>query len=204
MSRAPEELSVLNLEWTQAMNADLEQVEAALLDPGPILALSHGDPCPDNTRLLDGELLLFDFEHAGFRHALLDGAYAHSPFPTCWCTSRLPDRLIPVLEAAYRAEIAKAVEEATDDAWFGRALVTACAYWLMSGFISMSDCLKGDQVWGISTTRQRVLYRLDVFSRLALAHNHLQALASHTRLLQEQLSAIWTEVEPMPLYPAFR
>jgi hypothetical protein len=204
MRNAPAALSGLDVEWTPALTADVEQVEAALLDAGPAFVLSHCDPCPDNNRLVDGELLHFDFEFACFRHALLDGAYAHSPFPTCWCVNRLPDRLLPSLEAAYRTELARAVPEVADDAWFGRALVTACAYWLLAGFTSLPDCLPEDRVWGISTTRQRLLYRFDVFSRLAFAHHHLEALASHVRLLSERVSALWPDLEPMPLYPAFR
>jgi hypothetical protein len=82
--------------------------------------------------------------------------------------------------------------------------VTACAYWLLAGFTSLPDCLPEDRVWGISTTRQRLLYRFDVFSRLAFAHHHLEALATHTRLLSERLTALWPDLEPMPLYPAFR
>jgi hypothetical protein len=204
MLNAPAALSGLDLEWTPALTAEVEQVEAALLDPGPAFVLSHCDPCPDNNRLVAGELRHFDFEFAGFRHAMLDGAYTHSPFPTCWCVNRLPDSLLPSLEAAYRTELVRAVPEAADGAWFGRALVTACAYWLVAGFTSIADCLPEDRVWGISTTRQRLLYRFDVFSRLAFAHRHLEALASHTRLLSERLTALWPDLDPMPLYPAFR
>jgi hypothetical protein len=237
IAKVPDAFAAVNFEWTPGLVDDIQRVAEAMLTPGPLFALTHGDPCPDNNRLIvasmpahpevhpepgrralegraayarpdgAGELRLFDFEFAAFRHAFFDAAYARAPFPTCWCANRLPEYLIPLLEAEYRAKIVGVIPEAMDDAWFGRAMTETCAYWLIRtavDFDQVNEAMREDRTWGIATIRQRVLHRLDVFSRLAIANQHLEALAAYTTSLRDRLEALWAGLEPMPLYPAFR
>lgn len=85
---------------------ELQHVIAAMRDPGPFLAYTHGDPCPDNCLYVDGELRLIDFDIGEYRHALRDGVYGRIHFPTCWCVNRIPAPIIKRMEAAYRAALA--------------------------------------------------------------------------------------------------
>jgi hypothetical protein len=185
---------------------EIEAVRRTLDEPGPFHVFSPEDTCPDNHRLMpDGTLRFFDFEFAGFRHALLDAAYFHLPFPTCWCVNRLPDDLPHRMEAAYRAELAQGCLAAQDEARFHAGMSHACAFWTISTISwNFEEVLKEDGEWGIATVRQRHLLRLETFAALVSRYGCLPALAETAINLHARLRALWPEVEPMPLYPAFR
>jgi len=184
---------------------EMAAVAAALAEPGPFLAFSPGDTCPDNHRIAGDRMRLFDFEWAGFRHALLDGVYWTVPFPTCWCVSRLPDALLPRLDAAYRAELARGCPEASDDERFYRVVALACAAWLVSTVRwQLEQALEADREWGISTIRQRQLLRLDRFARVAEQFGALEATGATARELARRLRDRWPPEAEMPLYLPFR
>jgi hypothetical protein len=174
---------------------------------GPFDAFAPCDTCPDNNRIEDnGRLRFFDFEFAGFRHALLDAAYLHLPFPTCWCVARLPDGLPDALETVYRQELAPACSDAADDDTFFLAMNHAVAYWAVASVSwSLEDALKENSRWGISTLRQRHPFRLENFAARADRFGHLPALSQTCRVLAGKLRALWpAEDTTMPLYPPFR
>jgi hypothetical protein len=185
---------------------DIEAACACIQSPGPFLAYTHGDPCPDNNRLTPDGLRLFDFEHGAFRHALFDGVYGRLPFPTCWCVNRLPPPLPAQMEAAYRAELAAACPEASDAATFCRETAAVCAAWLLTTMEwSFEETLQADRPWGISSLRQRIPLRLHSFADTAEAWGILTALGRTARDMAVRLEQLWgQEIEPMPLYPAFR
>ncbi|HZT40676.1 MAG TPA: phosphotransferase [Chthonomonadaceae bacterium] len=195
----------VGLDYPAEFDAEARTVLAAMRDPGPFLAYTHGDPCPDNNRLLDGQIRFFDFETGGFRHALLDGVYARVPFPTCWCVNRLPAHLPSQMEAVYRAEFAKGCPQAEDDFLFARSLTEACALWcLRTVSWPLAGALKEDSTWGISTIRQRILMRLDGFAETTEQFGHLPVMGATARDLASRLRAVWPDADAMPLYPAFR
>jgi hypothetical protein len=188
---------------------DLETVIDALVNPGPFLAYTHGDPCPDNWVWAGERLRLFDFEIGAFRHALTDGVYGRIHFPTCWCVNRLPDHIPPLMEAAYRAELARGCAAAQDDQRFGRAVVEACAYWTLRlcsrDMRPILEVLDEDFEWGISTVRQRVLMRAGILEQLTAERGHLVSLGATFADLAAKLSARWpADADAMPYYPAFR
>src|SRR5260370_39221368 len=99
---------------------------------------------------------------------LLDAAYFHVPFPTCWCVSRFPPEIPPRMQAAYRAELVKGCPEAGDGRRFQTSLVECCAWWTIATVSwSLLGALKEDGQWGISSLRQRQLLRLDNFAAMA-------------------------------------
>jgi len=176
-------------------------------NPGSFLAYTHGDPCPDNCLLSDSKVRLVDFEIAAFHHALIDGVYGRIHFPTCWCVNRIEQRIVHRMESAYRAELAKGCPEATDDAQFYRAVVEACAYWVLTlcQFDTIPALLKKDDQWGISTMRQRVLMRFEMFAQATEEFGHLQAMGVTFRNMAAKLRRLWpAEAGEMPYYPAFR
>jgi hypothetical protein len=188
------------------VDADLAVVVAFWSAPGPFLAYTHSDPCPDNCLLVDTTLRLIDWEFGGFRHALVDGISARMAFPTCWCANRLPEAVLQRMEHVYRTALATGCPEAGDDTLFQRAVVEACAYttigmlhWAMPGI------LDADSAWGLATFRQRLLLRLDGTARAAEEYGHLQALGATCAALAARLRSAWSsETHLLPIYPAFR
>ncbi len=97
-------------------------------------ALSPADACPDNNLLLDDGCRLIDFEWAEVRHPAWDAAYLTVPWPTCWCSWRIPDATAERALDAYREEAAVGIpyvgtEAFVDDVEAARscwALVTVC------------------------------------------------------------------------------
>lgn len=174
---------------------------------GPFDAFAPCDTCPDNNRIEEGgRLRFFDFEFGGFRHALLDAAYLHLPFPTCWCVNRLPKDLPDELETVYRRELASSCPEARSEAVFHAAMNQAVAYWTVASVSwSIKDALQENGTWGISTVRQRHPFRLENFADRADRFGHLPALSATCRALAAHLRELWPEDDTaMPLYPPFR
>jgi hypothetical protein len=188
------------------VEAEVAAVTAAMRQPGPFRAYTHGDPCPDNTRCADGQLRLLDFEFGAFRHALRDGVYGRILFPTCWCVSRLPPEIAPRMEARYRSELVKGCPEAGDDARFYRAVVEACAHWaLETAHWHLPEALKEEGKWGLATPRQRLLVRFDLLAGLTEEFGCREPLGAAARAIAARLRALWPpEADAMPVYPAFR
>lgn len=208
-NRMPEFLKVcglLEITPPPGFDAEVETVRQTLDAPGPFEVFSPNDTCPDNHRLTpDGTLRFFDFEWGGFRHALLDAAYFHLPFPTCWCVNRLPDGLPQRMEAAYRAQLTQGCPAANDEARFQHDLSCACAYWLTTTLSwNLEIALKEDGQWGVSSVRQRHLMRPAAFADRCERYGHLPALTALARTIVAELNTRWPDAEPMPLYPPFR
>jgi hypothetical protein len=201
--------TALDVPLRSGATADLETVIDTLANPGPFLAYTHGDPCPDNWVWAGGRLRLFDFEGGAFRHALTDGVYGRIHFPTCWCVNRLPDHIPPLMESVYRAELARGCPAARDDLLFGRAVVEACASWTLQLCArhrgTILDLLEEDREWGISTKRQRVLLRAGILEQITAESGHLVALGATFADMAAKLRARWpAEADAMPYYSAFR
>ena len=185
---------------TAALDRELERLAAVLDDPGPFLVYTHGDACPDNCLVVDGRVRLVDFEWGGVRHALFDGAFVWIHFPTCWCVNRLPDDLPAKLLATYRDALSERIPAATDDRAFGAGLVAASAASLV-GLFPM-DPFAEDFRWGISSIRQRWRMRVDLLVQVCERFGY-PALEQASTLLARHLHHQWSDLAPMPVYPAF-
>ncbi len=184
-------------------------VEAARFNaqPEPFSAFSQSDTCPDNCVRRGDWMRLLDFEWGWVRNALNDGARARSNFPTCWCVQRLPPETVRHVEQVYRAELVKGCPAAADDALFNRELVKACANWTLAAFEfydELGALQEQDNSWGTSTVRQRAITRLELLAETTAEFGMLEALGATTAELARRLQALWPEVEPMSVYPAFR
>jgi hypothetical protein len=169
-------------------------------------ALTHGDPCPDNNSITpEGDLVHFDFEFTRVRPAMIDAAYLTVPFPTCWCVNASPPEVRAQALAVYRSELSAWLPAADDDAVFATAMVDAAAYWLLRDLAGMlASATAADSEWGISTTRQRLVYRLPVFIDLARRSDVLPRLADVAESLHRRLTGRWAELRAMPTYPSLR
>lgn len=171
------------------------------MEPGPFLAYIHGDPCPNNNRLIDGRVVLLDFAAGRLGHALLDGVYGRIPFPTCWLARRLPAHLPQLMQDSYRSELVRGCPAARDDATFTAATAAACACWLIETTIwELPRATGHDDGWGISSVGQRLAHRTARFTELAEATGDYRALAA---LLGRVVEGLGTADEEMALYPAF-
>lgn len=184
---------------------EIEAVLGSIFEPGPFMAYTHGDPCPDNCTDTESQFKLFDFELGGFQHALLDASFARFMFPTCWCAGRLPQDVWANWERVYRSELAASCPEATDDEMFYRGMLDCCAYWAALTMVQwLNSALEEDQVWGIATRRQRILARLKAFTEFDEVPSHLDETRRVYEATYEKLIARWSsDVDDFAPYPAF-
>jgi hypothetical protein len=198
-------LTKLNIQTGPALLAELDDLSVRVAEAGDFAAFVHSDPCPDNVLFVNGDVRLIDYEFAYFGHALTDACYPRIYFPTCWCCNRIPQPLVAQLEAAYRAELVRGCPAAADDQRFGQALADVCGAWLLRlAPWQLASALQEESRWGIASMRSRVLARLEAFLSTATEFARLPIYQATTSQLLETLHLRWPEVEPLPVYPAFR
>ena len=182
---------------------ELQTLLTTIENPGPLLAYTHGDPCPNNCVISAGKIYLIDFERGGYQHALFDAIYPRIAFPSCgWCRT-LPESIVHDLELAYRTQLINGCPQAADEAIFQRGIVDACAFWTMMVFRSLPKVMQEDQDWGIATLRQRCLARLEIMAAVDNEYNHLPALTVTSAKLASRLRQLWPETVSLSHYPAF-
>lgn len=189
------------------VESELARLKASLLNPGPFLAFTQGDSCPDNCLWIDSSIRLLDFEGGKFGPALKEGVYGRIHFPTCWCVYRLPENVPLRMEQAYRAELVKGCPEAADDTLFYRAVVEACAFWLLDWYhaFPLAKLLEKDRMIVTSTARQRFLMRSEILAQTTEEFGHLEAFGETVKAIATKLQEVWPPDEyAMPYYPAFR
>ncbi|MCV7194318.1 phosphotransferase [Mycolicibacterium brumae] len=104
---------------------ELADAITEILHPGRFLALTNGDVGLNNYLVgTAGDGRLIDFETAGFRHVLAEMTDLYTPGPM-WITLSEPT----LVEAAYRAQLATAIPEVTDDRTYGRAVAGGTFIW---------------------------------------------------------------------------
>jgi hypothetical protein len=183
---------------------ELYQIADRVEDPGPWRVLVHGDPCPDNALLVAADIRLIDFEFAAPGHALFDGVYWRMGFPTCWCAGRIPEPVLARVEGAYRAQLGTAISAALDDGAYRAEVTLIAAARLFRSFSwLLDDALKGDDEWGISTKRSRLLWYLEATIRMSEESDTLPGFAATMHTWLTDLRARWPETVSLALYPAF-
>jgi hypothetical protein len=164
-------------------------------------ALTPADACPDNNVRTDDGLVLIDFEGAQWRHVAWDVAYLIVPWPSCWCSWRIP---ADVVERAIDAYQAAFTVSDVDAAGFGRDVDAAAVGW---AFVSTSwflpralpdDPPPANPSKPAPTHRGMILHRLDQARRSA----ETPALVELATRLHHALTARWGDVT-LPYAPAF-
>ena len=172
-------------------------------------AVVHGDPCPDNfvpgaTTQVTGKFVDFEATHRG--NAILETAYWHMPFPTCWRVARLPSRLLARMDASYRDGFAARRPQPLDTATFRRLLAAACVYWMVSCLTDKRFVEAKDDRFagpGFASVRERGLLWLDNAAATIAEVGHFKAAGGVARELAERLRSRWEPMNDAPLYPAF-
>lgn len=98
-------------------------------------ALTPADACPDNNvRTSDGGYLLIDFEGAQWRPIAWDVAYLTVPWPSCWCSFRLPEAVSDRAVARYRSAVAERLPYVATEA-FGADIAAATTVGARQSFL---------------------------------------------------------------------
>jgi hypothetical protein len=168
-------------------------------------ALTPADVCPDNNVRAGEGYVMIDFEEAEWRHVAWDAAYLTVPWPSCWCSFRLPSGVAEQALARYRATLASRVPyAATLD--FDRDVTVATTGW---AFITTSWFLRNalgedpplhDVLPPPPTRRAVILHRLGTAAREDAL---IPVLADFAARLRTELVGRWGEI-PLALAPAFR
>jgi hypothetical protein len=161
-------------------------------------AITPADACPDNNVRVEDGIVLLDFEGAQWRHVAWDIAYLRVPWPTCWCSWRLPE---PVADAAldrYRRAAGPVLEDVAE-----ADVDAAVLGWAFIGFdmfagraLADDPPLNADRP--TPTRRAMILHRLGV----AAANTELAAAADLAGRLRVALAARWGDVD-LAYAPAF-
>jgi len=184
--------------------AELALLRQRMRDPGPWLALVHGDACPDNVLLTEQGAALLDFEFAAPVHALFDAAYWRMGFPTCWCAGRVPDPVAERVEQAYRDTVADAIPAAQNIAEFRLEYAAAVVVRLFGSLEWHLDAaLKEDSTWGIATLRNRILWHVKSAIEAMERADVLPGTCRTARAWLSDLRQRRPDVQALPAYPAF-
>jgi hypothetical protein len=208
----------LQLPRPRGVDHDIAEVVRTFAAPGPYLALSSGDPSPVNCKIAWGTARFFDFEGAGFRHALIDAGVLRYPYPTGAPPWRLPKDLADLIEPAYREAIGHACPIALDDADFEYGMTASSAAWTILRMARLPRMEIGPDrdPWLLvphgweapfpTRSRGRQLVAIiDTFIASARRAGSFETLAAWCENLLDALRARWPEAsEEIPLYPAFQ
>lgn len=179
------------------LEADIDAMLRTLVPTDPYLAMTNGDLCPANTRITGSTLRFLDFEEAAFRHALIDVAMLHLPFPTCPCWSLIPDEAAAPAIRAWRAAFARHhpdPPDVLDDAEYLDGVAAACLAWAILRLrpLARLDGTDERQPVGFSKRAQR-LATIDAAVRVARRAGTLSALTEWLAALSAALRDRWAD-----------
>lgn len=185
--------------------ADHRSVFESLYGPGPFDGMVHGDPCPGNGILCEDRVMILDFETCCRGNVLIDAAFPRAIFPTCTHASRLPPDVLNRIEQAYRHEVVGVFPEIGDDRLFYSALADVVVA-LTLGYLVfvMPRVMTEDWLEGASSKRQRLLARIEAATEVCTRHRCRPALRDSLAQLHQGLRARWSDLKPMPFYPAIK
>lgn len=190
--------------------------------------LSHGDLYTVNIYHSNSKsrVYIFDYEFGHLQHVFVDAFQFRVSYDMWADVSRFPEDIVIDMENAYRMVLGSMYPEVSDDQWFSKRLVEACAYETIQCIyrffeppeIVFSNTINnrpaGDYEalrtdlnynhWGLPAVRRRIFYRLGLLSQMSEEYNHLMALGATAKKIQEKFKSIWPpEIHEMPLFEVF-
>ena len=177
---------------TGPAQVELDAALAELINPGPFLVLSNGDPETNNILLHESgptDPRLIDFESAGYTHALVDAVCLHVPGPA-WMT--VGDPLADGLADHYRRALAGGVPEAEDDRRYGFGLAAACFSWAivrLQRYPLLDSRAPGDD------SRLQLVETLEAAARTARTHRTFPHLAGWAGHAADRLRRRWPDAD---------
>jgi hypothetical protein len=131
---------------------------------GDLHALSPADACPDNNLLTAGGCRLIDFEWAEVRHPAWDATYLAVPWPTCWCSWRIPEASAARALDAYRERAVEGIPYVGTDAFLADVERARVCWALLSLSWSLANALRHESTPTPEgpSTRPRMQHRLQL------------------------------------------
>jgi hypothetical protein len=178
---------------------------AGALEAGP-KALDPGDACPDNNVEVNGGPLLLDFEWAEFRHVGWAGVYPRVPWPTCWCSWRMPEEVGAAAVDRWRRTLAPSLPVVATPGFDDALELIAAAWTFLSIGLFLPRALDGDPP-SRDPSRSRPSLRALLPHRLAATMAAPAPVPAELTDLAAQILAAtrreWGD-RPLPLAPAWR
>lgn len=205
-TRLADQLPMLGVEPTAEALDVVRHLDHLLGGGRACRALSPSDACPDNNLVTDRGMVLLDFEGAQVRHVAWDAAYLTVPWPSCWCSWRLPDDVARRALGHWRTGVATvAPHVASTDfeadlavAEMGWAMMSTA--WFLEGAMGEAD-ERLPQPLEAPTRRAMLLHRLSLVA--VATDTRLAPLRDLAREVYAAAQESWGDV-PLPLAPAFR
>lgn len=168
-----------------------------------LAALTPADACPDNNTLTANGLALLDFEGAQWRHIAWDVAYLIVPWPTCWCSWRMPVEVGARALATYRDAAAPSLPAVADAGFVQDVRAAAVGWALITTTWFLDNALGSDPP--LNPLKPTPTRRAMIAHRLAAAagNDELPALGELAGRLHRAVRERWGDV-PLAFAPAFR
>jgi hypothetical protein len=181
---------------------ELRELPRRLSGDGPG-ALSPHDACPDNNIRTENGLVLIDFEDAQWRHVAWDVAYLTVPWPSCWCSWRMPGDVAERALERYRTTVETELPYVRTPQFRHDVAAAAVGWSFISASWFLPNALGDDPppenpAQPTPTRRAMILHRLGAARR----NEDLPALAELAGRLRAALVERWGEV-PLAYAPAF-
>jgi hypothetical protein len=196
--------SRIGIPFPDRAEAEVREIRAILAQPGPFLALSHGDTTPANYYTRNGRSWLYDWETSGYRHCLLDGTISQiRDLHSVWARD-IPASFRARMFDAYREAIATGIPEAAQDRLFFAHFSACCLAWLGGLLDFFARIEVKDHRWGRSTLRQRIFTGLRQIGEMDFGRRFYPALYSLAGELQTNIRKLWpAQDRRLPLFPVF-
>lgn len=223
-------LHVLKITSPAELEAEINTLESTLhSDTHPFRVLIHADAGAHNIMDRGESIILYDFAFATYSHALLDLVSARLGFPHAFKGMSSPMSIVETLESAYQETLSEHITEAGDDTSFQRELTYAVAHWTLGRTINVLGYLMAREQHGEAVDEQRghmseevaqllgqettltmawfkrgILTCMDSLLAMPTAQTHLPAIYQVIQAIRTDLDKRWADINPLPLYPAFR
>ena len=84
-------------------------------------------------------------------------------------------------------------------------MTDVCGIWLIDTLNWLLETsLEEDREWGITTIRSRIVAQLTAFIETSTTFDYLPAWRTVAERLRTTLQERWSDLEPLPFYPALR
>ena len=165
-------------------------------------ALSPADACPDNNIRRRQGLALIDFEASEYRHIAWDVAYLLVPWPSCWSSWRLPDRIATTAFERYRRQVVHALPYVGTDEFVHDVRLAVLGWTIATTPWFLPRALTGSHETLLQPTPSRramILHRLSLSTTLGGP----APLVKLAHVLEQELRRRWGD-QPLAMAPAFR
>lgn len=203
-----EELARLGVEpMAEALDV-LRQLDRLLGGGAACRALSPSDACPDNNLVTDRGMVLLDFEGAQVRQVAWDAAHLTVPWPSCWCSWRLPDDVAGRALRHWRNGLAAVAPHVAspdfeaDLAVAGMGWAMMSTSWFLEAAMAEADERLAQPADAVTPSkRAMLLHRLSLAA--ATSDRRLAPLRDLATEVHAAARASWGDIA-LPLAPAFR